>query len=226
MQLIEGDRNFRQLSRNLINSTVAVQLTVSVLVMARQRGKSAISTTRSGSGYILAAISLLQVCLGCTVDYHLTPASTERGCVDVSGRVNISCISLGKLLTQDAPVNNSAGGRCLKRLFFSPGKYSLSESNLSVSYSIRMTNVNGSEEGMVVITCEGSSQDSGNRTRTGAEILFQTVEPSDANTPQGTAELEGITFQGCMHSLKFTYLESVKITSCTFRYEYEPLCFF
>ena len=196
--------------------------------MARQRGKSAI-TTRSGSSYILAAISLLQLCLGCTMDYHLTPASTERGCVDVSGRVNISCISLGKLLTQDAPVNNSAGGRCLKRLFFSPGKYSLSESNLSyVSYSIRMTNVNGPEEGMVVITCEGSSQDSENKTSTvsNVTILFQTVEPSDANTPQGIVELEGITFQECMHSLKFTYLESVKITSCTFRYECQPFVFF
>ena len=167
---------------------------------------------RNGSNFLLAVISLLQLCFGCTVDYYLT--SSGRECVNVNGEVNTSCTSLGELLSQ---VNRSDGTQCRTQLFFSPGEYSLSESNLTVNYSITM---NGSAEGMVTITCLDSSQDLGSRNRTGTEILFQTVNPRDTNEPNGTVELSGITFQNCINSLKFIYLERVTIRNCTFRYTY------
>ena len=151
--------------------------------------------------------SLLQViyCNECGNTYHITEdesQTSEANCINVHLFENSTlvpyknCINLSDFLI----TLNSL--KCEIELVFNSGIYTLTGYNIIITNSINMT---AAEPG-VVINCEISEREV-------VEIRKQLWVNS---TLSGYAVLSGISFQSCAYSLRFDYLERVKIDNCNF----------
>lgn len=153
--------------------------------------------------FLLFLACILRWTTSSTVVYRLRPGkgTAKYNCTSQTlhnDSLN-DCTELSHLL-QSLPSNQSS----TIELVLSPGTYTLTETNINVTYSLYLSGITSQPDSSstVVIQCNGSST----RPLNNAQISFST----------GAVRLLGITFRQC-YSMRFNQVESVFINSCTFR---------
>ena len=141
----------------------------------------------------------------CTTVYAVSPDVEDRDCVSVTnatGGTVYDCIEFSDFLTQ-------LDGCCHNVLTLVPKAiYTLHHVNISITTSLTMT----SNDSSTTIRCRVSDGDQNDN------ITKQIFFGANITRRNESVLLSGVTFENCSYSLRFNYLNQLKISNCIFRY--------